>query len=142
MLKEKSPEIDFGCILRNNGLKYTPNRKDILEVFLKNNKPISADFIYAKLKSSINEATVYRTLSLFTKTGILKRVDIRKDAVCFELNNDHHHHIVCLKCGVIEDFKENKNIEKLLDETIKKSAKFKNITEHSLELFGFCKICS
>ena len=142
MLKNKKINIDFKEILKNKGFKNTPTRMSILEVFLNNNKPLSADFIYKKLQNSINEATVYRTLSSFEKSGILKRVDLRKDSVCFELNNDHHHHIVCIKCGTIEDFKENKEIEKLLDQVVEKSVKFKNIKEHSLELFGFCKVCN
>ena len=81
-------------------------------------------------------------LSSFEKLEIIKKIDLKKDCAYFELNNDHHHHMVCTKCGEIEDFKESKEIEKILEKIVKKSSKFKNIREHSLELFGFCKSCN
>jgi Fur family ferric uptake transcriptional regulator len=142
MLKDELTIEDYKTILKEKGLKCTSTRLDIIKIFLKNHKPISADFIFNKLLESIDEATVYRTLSSFEKSGILKRVDLRKDSIHFELNNDHHHHIVCIKCGDIEDFKENIEIEKQLQQIIGKSIRFKNITEHSLELFGLCKDCN
>ncbi len=142
MLKEKLLIEDFKKIFKERGLKCTPTRLDIVKIFLKNHKPISADYIFNKLRENVDEATVYRTLSSFEKSGILKRVDLRTGSVHFELNNDHHHHIVCVKCGDIEDFKENMQIEKQLQQIIGKSIKFKNITEHSLELFGLCKACN
>lgn len=142
MLKERVGENDFRKILKENGFKFTLNRMNIIKVFLDNDKPISADFIYQKLKRNIDEATVYRTLSSFEKCGILKRIDLRKDSIHFELNNDHHHHIVCTKCGLVEDFKEVVEIENLLGRVVEKSSQFKIINEHSLELFGVCKLCN
>jgi Fe2+ or Zn2+ uptake regulation protein len=142
MLINKINLINLKKIFKDNGLKNTPTRMSIVEVFTKNDKPISANFIYKALKEKLDEATVYRTLSSFEKSKILRRVNLRKESVFYELNNDHHHHIICTKCGLIEDFKENKDIEKLLNQIIEKSAKFKNIKEHSLELFGFCTVCN
>ena len=83
-----------------------------------------------------------RIISCFEESGILKKVDLRKDSIFFEMNDDHHHHIVCVKCGEIEDFKENKDIGKILRKVVGESKKFKDIKEHSLELFGYCKICN
>ena len=134
--------INYQILLKNLGFKITPTRLAILDVFDKNDKPIDANFIYKKLKEDINEVTIYRTLTSFEKSGILRKVDLRKDSIYFELNNDHHHHLICTKCGLIEDFRENKDIEKLLNQIVEKSTKFKNIKEHSLELFGFCKMCN
>jgi Fe2+ or Zn2+ uptake regulation protein len=142
MIKDELSLGDLGQFLKKSGLKITPTRLAILKIFSKNDKPISADFIFNKLKEKINEVTVYRTLASFEKSGILRRVDLRRDSIYFELNNDHHHHMVCIKCGVIEDFQENKEIEESLDNIIKKSVKFKNIKEHSLEVFGICRVCN
>lgn len=139
MLKGKVE--DFKKILKENDFKCTSTRLKIIDIFFKNSKPISAEYIYSKLKNDIDEATVYRTLSSFEKRGVLRRVDLRKSSIHFELNNHHHHHIICTKCGRIEDFEENKEIEKLLVKVVQDSSKFKSITEHSLELFGLCKVC-
>ena len=133
-------------LLIEKGYKNTKARLVILEVFSKNHKPQSTEEIYKQIRKTkegknINEATVYRTLADFTKNEILKRVDLRKDSVCYELveKDHHHHHIVCTKCNKVEDF-ENKEIEKILINVVKKS-NFKKITEHSLELFGLCRTC-
>lgn len=142
MIKEKRGLFDYGKILREKKYKITPTRLAVLEIFYKNDKPIGAEFIYKKLKGGINEATVYRIISAFEKSGILRKVDLRKDSLFFELNDDHHHHIICTNCGEIEDFKENREIERLLENIVIESKKFKNIKEHSLELFGCCKVCS
>ena len=139
--------ININDLLKNNGQKITPARLSILNIFLKNKMPLSAPDINKELKkdkkiNNINEVTVYRNLSSLEKSGIIKIVNLRRDAVYFEMNNDHHHHIVCTNCGLVEDFKENKNIEKLLMQIAEKSTKFKNIKEHSLELFGICRVCN
>lgn|SRR3989338_11239563 len=131
-------------ILKKNGYKNTPARKVILQIFSKNKVPLNAEIICKKLakqKISINEVTVYRTLASFEEKGILKRVDLRKDSVYFELNTEHHHHIICTKCNEVEDF-ENKEIEKVLGRIVESSFKFKSIKDHSLELFGLCRMCA
>ena len=123
-------------ILKENGYKITPARLAILEVFAKIKKPLNAEQVYKKLVSkNFDQATIYRTLTAFEKSGILKRIDLHKDSAHFELAQEHHHHIVCTNCNKVEDF-ENKEIEKVLRRIVGKSSKFKSIKEHSLELFG------
>ncbi len=139
--------FDMSNVLKEKGYKNTPARMAILEIFYKNKLPLTANEIYTKLLKEkkikdINEATVYRTLSSFEKAEILKKIDLRKDSAYFELNNDHHHHIICTKCGMIEDFKESFEIESLLKKIVNKSSKFRKIKEHSLELFGVCRVCN
>ncbi len=138
-------------LLKEKGYKVTPARLAILEIFSKSKVPLSAEMAYKKLGKSknINEVTVYRTLGAFEGSGILKRIDLRKDSVYFELADDHHHHIVCTNCNVVEDF-ENREIEKaiekmwrrIVDKSPRFSSKFKLIKEHSLELFGLCRKCA
>lgn len=132
-------------ILKEKGYKATPARLAILEIFINSKSPLTAENVYKELKSNnknsdINEATVYRTLSLFKKGKVLTKVDFRKESAFFELNQEHHHHITCLKCDTVEDF-ESKAIEKALGGIIRNSSKFINIKEHSLELFGLCRDC-
>lgn len=130
--------------LRATGFKCTPARINILSVFYSKKEPQDAEHIYKELKKEkkeIDEVTVYRTLSVFEKNGILKKVDLRKNSIHFELNSDHHHHIVCTNCNLIESFKDC-DLDNFLEKIIKKSNNFKKIKEHSFELFGFCKKCS
>jgi len=135
-------------LLKEKGCKITPARLAILEIFSKTNLPLNAGGVCRKLSKvkgkRINEVTVYRTLFSFAEKGILQRVDLRKDSVYFELIRKHHHHIVCTSCETVEDF-DNNEIEKVIEKAwgriVGKSSKFKNIKEHSLELFGVCVKC-
>lgn len=123
-------------------LKSTPVRLLVCAHLHTKQMPVSAQDIYESLakKHDIDLVTVYRTLATFEKAGIVKRVDLRKDAVFYELNNHHHHHIVCTKCGIVEDF-ELCEMEKLSKKVASKAKKFKTVSQHSLELFGLCNAC-
>jgi len=134
---------DLQAILKKADLKITPGRLLILEVFsLCLCKPINAEDIHKKLKGkNMNLVTIYRTLSSLEKSGILKRVDLRKGSVYYEMTDHHHHHIVCTHCGKMESF-EMCDVEKISDKVLQKSPLFKSIDQHSLELFGLCKSCS
>jgi len=129
-------------VLRSRGLKVTPPRISIFSLFSEKCNPLSADQIFEKFSPRIDLVTVYRTLALFEKKNLLRRIDLHKDSAYFELNSDHHHHhIICSECGKIEKF------EKCVAESIAQSAKarskyFSEIKGHSLEFFGVCKSCS
>lgn len=128
-------------ILKQHMLKVTVARKAILDAFTHEHKPMNADDIAKKIKDSKTDlATIYRTLELFEKKSILKRIDLRKESVFYELAYHHHHHLVCTSCGAIEDF-EACSIGKMLSSIVLHSRKFNIITDHSLELFGLCNKC-
>ena len=136
--------------MKEKGYKATPARLAILEIFARNKSPMDAENVYKKIKNiknykKINATTIYRTLSSLEEGKILKRVDLRKNSVYFELVTGHHHHIVCTNCDQIEDFENlevEKAIEKVWGRIVGKSSKFKSIKEHSLELFGLCRMCA
>lgn len=132
---------DLSNILKNTGFKVTPIRLAIIKVFSIDCKPINAEYIHQKLKKEkVNIVTIYRTLTSFENAGILKRVDLQKDSVYYEIAGHHHHHIVCTDCGLVEGF-EDCDLDTFSDKVLKSSDKFNTITKHSLELFGVCKKC-
>ncbi len=127
--------------LTTAGLKVTPARLLVLEVLTNTEKPLSIQDIQKKLgKKSADQATVYRTIEIFKKNGIVRQVNFEHDHAHFELNtNSHHHHIICQNCGKVVDI-SNCNITSLEKEILKKSG-FKSIQKHSLEFFGTCNRC-
>ncbi len=132
---------DFSAMLKENGLKNTPARWAILDVFSADRRPINADHIREKLKKrDVNLVTIYRTLASFEAADIIRRLDIHKESAYYELALDHHHHIVCTECGMIEDF-EGCDVENATRGILKHST-FQSINTHSLELFGVCKRCA
>lgn len=127
--------------MKKFGLKVTVPRTSVLDVFQSSKKPLSADDVIGKLENQdINDVTVYRTLSLFERLGILRKIDLRKTSVFYELTDYHHHHIICEECGDLEDFEiciDKNTMHKIKDQ----SQKFKIISDHSLEFFGICNQC-
>jgi Fe2+ or Zn2+ uptake regulation protein len=137
--KEKS-EKDPRKLLNTAGLKNTAPRIAILEVLFKTKQPETVQDIYKKLKN-IDLVTLYRTLDSFEKSQLVRQIDLHKDAVYYELNREHHHHIVCTRCGTVEDFRLC-NMNLFIKKIVEKSSNFKMVNEHSLELFGMCKACA
>jgi Fur family transcriptional regulator, ferric uptake regulator len=130
--------------LRKLGLKATAARLKILQIF-ENSKDrhFTAEDIYQVLRKEeedVGLATVYRVLTQFHQAGILKRHHFDMQQSVFELNDgDHHDHLVCLKCGNVEEFVDE--VIEQRQKEIAKKAKF-HMTDHSLHIFGICQKCT
>lgn len=125
-------------ILHDKGLKTTSARIAVLDLLEKRENPIDVLTLVEELDSQVDQATVYRILELLTNKGIISRFDFGEGKYRYELQKKHHHHLVCDKCGGIEDI-EIKQIEEI--ENHIRSKKNFLIKSHSLEFFGICKNC-
>ncbi|NOQ77205.1 MAG: ferric iron uptake transcriptional regulator [Methylococcaceae bacterium] len=130
--------------LRNVGLKVTLPRVKILEILEKqtDQRHLSAEQVYKILLSEDEEiglATVYRVLTQFEAAGLVTRHHFEGGNSIFELNKGNHHdHIVCMKCGKVDEFTDAV-IEKRQEDIAEKLGY--DLTDHSLYLYGFCSQC-
>jgi Fur family transcriptional regulator, ferric uptake regulator len=130
--------------LKKAGLKSTVPRMQILDLLVNNKiqKHLSAEDVYKLLllqDSDIGLATVYRVLTQFEQAGLVTRHHFDGVHSIFELNNgEHHDHLVCIKCGKVDEFYDE-SIEES-QHMIAKKYDFK-MTEHSLYLYGVCSQC-
>lgn len=126
--------------LKNAGLKATLPRLKVLELF-ENSKDrhLSAEDVYKVLLNGgedVGLATVYRVLTQFEQAGLLIRHHFETGKAVFELSDgSHHDHIICIKCGRVEEFYDAE-IEKR-QEIAAESRGFK-MHEHSLTIYGVC----
>lgn len=131
--------------LRNVGLKVTLPRVKILEILEKqtDDKHLSAEKVYKILLSEDEEiglATVYRVLTQFESAGLVTRHHFEGGNSVFELNKgSHHDHIVCIKCGKVDEFTDSV-IEKHQEDIAEKLGY--TLTDHSLYLYGICSKCN
>ena len=129
--------------LRKAGLKVTLPRVKILQL-LENSETrhMSAEDVYKALIESGEEvglATVYRVLTQFEAADLVMRHHFEGGHSVFELQTvDHHDHLVCNKCGRIEEFFDE--IIEQRQERIAGNFGFE-ITDHSLYLYGICADC-
>jgi len=129
--------------LKKAGLKVTLPRLKVLKIFEDaSEKHLSAETIYKlllKTGEDVGLATVYRVLTQFEGAGLLIRHHFDEGHSVYELNpGDHHDHLVCVKCGRVEEFVDEQIENRQL--IIAKQHGFE-ITDHCLYLYGVCQFC-
>ena len=129
--------------LKKAGLKATLPRIKILS-FLEESKirHMSAEDVYKAMLDSgeeISLATVYRVLTQFEQAGLVTRHHFEGGHSVFELDSGKHHdHILCVKCGRVDEF-----VDSVIEERQRNIAAEKgyDMTDHSLYIFGICQKC-
>lgn len=127
-------------------LKATPARLRLLDIFEHAKQPLSAGEAAAALGASgVNSSTVYRNLESLVGSGLLKKVSLRSRQAHYELSDSfsdrcHHHYLICLSCGRVAEVTDCSVTPPGRASLV--AAGFQNITDHSLEFFGFCRRCS
>lgn len=134
--------------LAQHSYKTTPQRKEILQVFADNSGGchLSAEDVHEILSEKnfdFGLATVYRNIELLNELGILTKVDFGDGCARYELaaidpDVHNHHHLICLKCKKVIEFKEDFLDE--LEEFIAENFDFK-IVNHEVKFFGYCSDC-
>ncbi len=105
-------------------------------------KPLSPQELYQillKKKKSIGLTSIYRSLDLFESLGITFKI-INGSAVKYKFCEleDHHHHIICKRCGRVVELRFC-DIEGW-SEKVKESTGYE-VTDHQLSFYGFCRSC-
>ena len=133
--------------LKSVGLKATASRMRILELFQRAHEAgaerhLTAEDIYKQLSAEnieVGLATVYRVLTQFESAGLIVRHYFGNDRATYEVDDGaHHDHIVCTRCGRVEEFMD-KEIEKR-QKQIANRLGFE-LEGHSLSLYGVCSDC-
>ncbi len=130
----------FTKILKDNAVSVTSVRRAIFDALSDADIPLKNGEV-AALTPSVDRASVYRTLELFSKLGITTTI-IRGWTPFTELAEPfkpHHHHITCEHCGRVVEI-ENDTLEDVLG-LIAKRHNF-TLTKHTVELAGLCQDCS
>lgn len=92
--------------LAEEGLKLTAQRRAIVELFDSGHHHWTPQAVFASLQSSVPSlslATVYNTMDVFERIGLVRRVTTRDGCTYFDTHLGHHHHAVCDECGAVID---------------------------------------
>ncbi len=134
--------MDPTATLQSANMRNTAGRRAVLECVARADSPVSIDEIEKAptvAKLDLDQATIYRIINLLRERGILRSVDFGEGRARFELaSHPHHHHVVCTKCGAVEDVEDC--LRSTANATIEKETGFK-IASHTLEFFGLCRAC-
>jgi len=140
---KKNQMGEFARFIEEKGLKSTTQRDEIVNAFFNLKEHVSIEELHHKVQKKnpkIGYTTVYRTLKLLTESGLAHERQFGDGQARYEpvTTEEHHDHLICLKCGAIMEF-ENKKIEKLQDDVAKQHGF--EVKNHKLELYGYCKKC-
>jgi Fur family ferric uptake transcriptional regulator len=134
-------ESVFGA-LRAKGFRMTPQRMMVLEAVEASDDHISAEEIFKQAHAKypyLNISTVYRTLELLKTQGFVAESDLGGGRLVYHpVVKAHHHHLVCRRCGSVQDVDES--VFDRLEAELKKQYSFNADMEH-MAIFGTCKKC-
>ena len=137
---------------RDCGYRITIARKVILDILSKTNEHLSAEDIFFAVHKeypNIGLTTIYRTLELLVQMGLIHRFDFGDGRARYELaegpkGKQHHHHLICTKCGRVIDYTdfidEEIDLLKRTEKGLSKKYNF-DITEHLIQFYGICDRC-
>ena len=141
--KREQPMSEVFDRLRRRDRKLTGQRECILNILVRQARPLNVREIFAELEpGACDLATVYRSMHLLEGMGLVKRFDFGDGAARFELLGEgadgHHHHLVCRRCATVIELEECFTAE--IEQRIAARNGFTSVT-HRLEFFGICPRC-
>ena len=129
------------AILKKSGSSLTHTRRYIFDL-LWGQEPQSMAVLISRAGEKVDRATIYRTVELFERLGIVTRLNIgwKYRVELSDVFSEHHHHMHCSNCGKVVNLPANPMLETMID-TLAAKTNF-SPRGHSLEIYGLCPSCS
>jgi Fur family ferric uptake transcriptional regulator len=129
-------------LLRDRGLRVTPQRVWVLVALLASEDHLSAEDVYDYVRAAwpqVDRSTIHRTLGLFCHKGLAAGSDLGDGRTEYHAeNNSRHHHLICRKCGAT--FEEEDSLVEPLREMLVEKCGFRVSLRH-LAIIGECAKC-
>jgi Fe2+ or Zn2+ uptake regulation protein len=136
---------EIATLLRRHDHRYTRGRRRLVAVLAQAGRPVTLPEIL-QADTGITQSSAYRNLEVLERSGAITRITASGDHAHFELAEPlvaHHHHLICIGCGTIEDVELGIELEHLLDRALTATAADNDFTpvQHSVDLHGHCAAC-
>ncbi len=131
--------------LARHDYRYTNARRRLVDVIAAAGQPVTLpDIVVAA--PELAPSSIYRNLHVLERSGVVNRITAGGDHAYFEFAEpllSHHHHLVCVACGSIEDVFLDDELEAVVDRSLAELASRSGFTpsHHSLDLHGRCANC-
>jgi Fe2+ or Zn2+ uptake regulation protein len=132
--------------LRSAGLRYTASRRRVVTILAAGDRPLTIPDILERDRS-LAQSSAYRNLGELIGAGVVHRIVSGDEFSHYELAEDlthHHHHLVCTRCGRVEDFAPSDGLEAALHTALEGVARDAGFTMelHRLDVVGVCPTCT
>ena len=131
--------------LRRVDQRYTSGRRAIVELLVSAGHPVSIEDIASQLPG-LPRSSAYRHLTDLQTAGLIRRVTANDEFTRFELAEDlteHHHHLLCVRCGKVTDVTPPDGFEQQVAGAISTLADGEafEVHSHRLDVIGLCAAC-
>jgi Fur family transcriptional regulator, ferric uptake regulator len=132
--------------LREVDQRITANREAVVEALASASRPVTIAEIL-DTRPGLAQSSVYRNLVVLEQAGIVHRIVTDGEYGRFELAEDltgHHHHLICARCGAVEDVPASAGLERSVEHAaaqIKADTGFRT-QRHRVDLVGLCRACA
>ncbi|MBI4034561.1 transcriptional repressor [Candidatus Saccharibacteria bacterium] len=132
---------DLAALLKEKGYSLTKPRRKVFELLL-GQEPQSMQVIVKRAEGQVDRATIYRTVELFEKLGIVNRLNIgwKYKVELSDVFSEHHHHFYCTNCARTYKLPANSMLETMIDSIAAKDGF--SPRGHQLEIAGICPNCN
>lgn len=140
-IDEESLENSFIQFLSKGKFRKTPERFEILHKALEMESHFEVDALHAAIEKDgyhVSRATVYNTVELLEKAGILRKNEFGKNSASYEVKRDNHIHLVCKRCGKIREI-ANAHIASHIMQLNPENF---NTDSFAVTLYGVCGDCA
>src|SRR5206468_12194422 len=150
MVDESDLVEEVGHRLARAGLRWTAGRRAVVAIFESSQAPLSMQDLQDRAREArVPLSSLYRIVSDLVGAYVLVRLEFEEGFARFELVEElarHHHHLVCVECGTVEDFEGPglPDLERAVDDgmrSIVRRHRF-SVRNHRLDSFGTCAACT
>ena len=131
--------------LRDREHRYTQSRRQIVGALAATAGPVTLPALLLHAPS-LAQSSAYRNLAVLEEAGVVRRLVHGADYAHYELAEDlteHHHHLICERCGLVQDISLGVRIEQSLDAAVADLVRAEGFTpnHHTIDIYGICANC-
>jgi Fe2+ or Zn2+ uptake regulation protein len=133
---------DLRELLRERGMRVTSQRLLIDRALRKHGGHLTAEQVHELVEPAlpgVTQQTVYSTLALLSDLGVARRVSAPGPSARFEARSDDHHHMVCERCGAIDDLDVRVPVSRAV--AASRESGFAPASA-SVTVLGLCAVCA
>jgi Fur family peroxide stress response transcriptional regulator len=132
----------FKAVAKEAGVKLTHQRIEIFREVASSLEHPDAETVFRAVQArmpTVSLDTVYRTLWMLNGLGLVTTLGRRRESVRFDANLEHHHHYVCVRCGLARDFESAPLSALRIPNGVKR---FGSVVATHVEVSGICEMCA
>jgi Fur family ferric uptake transcriptional regulator len=146
-MKQPPLDRDVEKRLGEHDVRYTRGRRAVVSTLAGAGGPLSASELRDQTEGSLPLSSIYRSLTVLEEAGVLAPHHGAKGITRYELAEwlrGHHHHLVCLECGAVEDVMVTDQDETRVGDVVTDISIRASFTpfNHALEIEGHCSQCA